>query len=94
MTFEEAKELAASLREKQEKYSYQYYVLNQSEVSDFEFDRMMHQLMELEEQYPELLTADSITHRVGGVAENSFESVDCIRRFERWSSLRNFYRYC
>ena len=75
MTCEEAKELAASLREKLEKYSYQYYVLNQSEVSDFEFDRMMHQLMELEEQYPELLTADSITHRVGGVAENSFESV-------------------
>ncbi|MBR2001600.1 MAG: NAD-dependent DNA ligase LigA, partial [Firmicutes bacterium] len=75
MTFEEAKELATSLREKLEKYSYQYYVLNQSEVSDFEFDQMMHQLMELEEQYPELLTADSITHRVGGVAENSFESV-------------------
>ena len=75
MTFEEAKELAASLREKLEKYSYQYYVLNQSEVSDFEFDQMMHQLMKLEEQYPELLTADSITHRVGGVAENSFESV-------------------
>ena len=75
MTFEEAKELAASLREKLEKYSYQYYVLNQSEVSDFEFDQMMHQLMELEEQYSELLTADSITHRVGGVAENSFESV-------------------
>ena len=75
MTFEEVKELAVSLREKLEKYSYQYYVLNQSEVSDFEFDRMMHQLMELEEQYPELLTADSITHRVGGVAENSFESV-------------------
>ena len=75
MTFEEAKELSASLREKLEKYSYQYYVLNQSEVSDFEFDQMMHQLMKLEEQYPELLTADSITHRVGGVAENSFESV-------------------
>ena len=75
MTFEESKELAASLREKLEKYSYQYYVLNQSEVSDFEFDQMMHQLMKLEEQYPELLTADSITHRVGGVAENSFESV-------------------
>ena len=75
MTFEEAKELATSLREKLEKYSYQYYVLNQSEVSDFEFDQMMHQLMEWEEQYPELLTADSITHRVGGVAENSFESV-------------------
>ncbi len=75
MTFEEAKELVVSLREKLEKYSYQYYVLNQSEVSDFEFDQMMHQLMDLEEQYPELLTADSISHRVGGVAENSFEPV-------------------
>ncbi len=75
MTFEEAKELSVSLREKLEKYSYQYYVLNQSEISDFEFDKMMHQLMELEEQFPELLTPDSITHRVGGVAENTFDEV-------------------
>ena len=75
MNFNEAKALAADLREKLEKYSYQYYVLNQSEVSDYEFDRMMHQLMDLEQQYPELLTADSITHRVGGMAENTFEEV-------------------
>lgn len=71
----EAKVLAKELREQLEKYSYQYYVLNQSEISDYEFDQMMHRLMELEQQFPELLTADSITHRVGGMAENSFEEV-------------------
>ncbi len=75
MNFNEAKILADDLREKLEKYSYQYYVLNQSEISDYEFDQMMHQLMDLEQQFPELLTADSITHRVGGMAENSFEEV-------------------
>ena len=75
MNFEEAKILADDLREKLEKYSYQYYVLNQSEISDYEFDTMMHQLMDLEQQFPELLTADSITHRVGGFAENTFEEV-------------------
>ncbi len=75
MNFNEAKALAADLREKLEKYSYQYYVLNQSEVSDYEFDQMMHQLMDLEQQFPELLTADSITHRVGGMAENTFDEV-------------------
>mgnify|MGYP002519713024 CR=1 FL=1 len=76
MNFEEAKILADDLREKLEKYSYQYYVLNQSEISDYEFDTMMHQLMDLEQQFPELLTADSITHRVGGFAENTFEKYD------------------
>ncbi len=75
MNFDEAKNLAEELREKLEKYSYQYYVLNQSEISDYEFDRMMHQLIDLEQEFPQLLTADSITHRVGGVAENSFAEV-------------------
>lgn len=75
MTLKEAKELVLSLREKLEKYSYQYYVLNESEISDFEFDQMMHQLMDLEEQFPELLTEDSISHRVGGMAENTFAAV-------------------
>ncbi len=75
MNFDEAKILAEELREKLEKYSYQYYVLNQSEISDYEFDKMMHQLMDLEQKFPELLTADSITHRVGGVAENTFAEV-------------------
>ncbi|MGN0663895.1 MAG: NAD-dependent DNA ligase LigA [Negativibacillus sp.] len=76
MDFSQAKELADSLREKLERYSYQYYVLNESEISDYEFDRMMHQLLDLEQQFPQLLTPDSITHRVGGMAENSFEPVN------------------
>ncbi len=74
--FLDAKKTAEDLREKLEKYSYQYYVLNESEVSDYEFDRMMHQLIDLEKEFPELLTPDSITHRVGGLAENSFAPVE------------------
>lgn len=74
--FLDAKKTAEDLREKLEKYSYQYYVLNESEVSDYEFDRMMHQLIDLEKEFSELLTPDSITHRVGGLAENSFAPVE------------------
>lgn len=76
MEREEAAKKAQELRQQLEKYSYQYYVLNQSDISDFEFDKMMHQLLDLEEQFPELLTPDSISHRVGGFAENSFAPVE------------------
>ncbi len=75
INFDEAKYIVEELRSKLEQYSYQYYVLNQSEISDFEFDRMMHKLMDLEKEFPKLLTADSISHRVGGFADNSFAEV-------------------
>ena len=72
----EAKKLAEQWRGQLELYSYQYYVLNDPQVTDFEFDKLMHQLMDLENQFPELITPDSPTHRVGGVAENTFAPVE------------------
>ena len=73
-----AKELASELREKIEYYSKLYYEQDDPAISDYEFDRLMHRLIDLEEEYPELVTPDSPTHRVGGRASNSFAPVEHI----------------
>ena len=70
----EIREEAASLREKLNRYSYSYHVLDRSEVSDYEYDMMMRRLKELEEQHPELRAPDSPTQRVGGPALSKFET--------------------
>jgi len=53
------------LREKLRHHEYLYYVLDEPEISDAEYDRMMNRLRELEAAHPELATADSPTVRVG-----------------------------
>ena len=72
----EAKQRAVELRELLDKYSYQYYQLDAPEVSDYEFDMLMQELKGIEEEYPELITADSPTQRVGGEASGKFEKVE------------------
>ena len=52
-----------------------YYMGNESDVSDYDYDMMMRELSSLEEEFPQLLKADSPTHRVGGSSDNTFESV-------------------
>lgn len=64
------------LSEQLEKYTYSYYVLDNPEVSDYEFDMLMQELKALEEMYPELILPTSPTQRVGGTASNSFEKVE------------------
>jgi DNA ligase (NAD+) len=56
---------AATLREELERANYQYYVLDQPELSDAEYDRKFRELVELERAHPELRTPDSPTQRVG-----------------------------
>lgn len=63
------------LKDKLNNYSYHYYVLNESLVSDFEFDKMLRELENLEEQYPEYKTSDSPTVRVGGSVQSGFNPV-------------------
>ncbi len=63
------------LRELIEKYNYEYYMLNNSSVSDFEFDQLMNELIALEKDHPELVTPDSPTQRVGGAASSKFDKV-------------------
>ncbi len=57
------------------KHDYQYYVLDAPTISDGEYDGLYRRLVDLEKTYPELITTDSPTQRVSGVALNAFESV-------------------
>ncbi|MDC4164497.1 NAD-dependent DNA ligase LigA [Acinetobacter baumannii] len=57
------------------KHDHAYYVMDQPTISDSEYDHLFHQLKALEEQYPELVQADSPTTKVGGQALSKFESV-------------------
>src|SRR5580704_10899400 len=63
------------LREKLHHHEYLYYVLDQPEISDAEYDRMMRRLQEMEAAHPELVTPDSPTQRVGGKAREGFVKV-------------------
>ncbi|MEN8786523.1 MAG: NAD-dependent DNA ligase LigA [Flavobacteriales bacterium] len=56
-------------------YNYQYYVMDNSVVSDFEFDSLLKELQELEEKHPEFASALSPTKRVGGDVTKKFEQV-------------------
>ena len=71
----EAKKTAASLRESIIHHDYLYYVQAQPEISDTEYDKLMKQLENLEKQFPDLVTSDSPTQRVGGMLEGGFQSV-------------------
>ncbi|WP_061792180.1 NAD-dependent DNA ligase LigA [Cytobacillus firmus] len=57
-------------------YNYEYHVLDQPSVPDAEYDRLMRDLIELENQFPELKTEDSPTQRVGGEILDMFEKVE------------------
>ncbi len=61
-----------SLREKIRHYEYLYYVLDDPEITDAEFDLLMNELKRLEAEHPELITPDSPTQRVGGKPREGF----------------------
>ncbi|EZP78387.1 NAD-dependent DNA ligase LigA [Parageobacillus genomosp. 1] len=64
------------LRELLNKYNYEYHVLDRPSVPDAEYDRLMQELIALEEQYPEFKTKDSPTQRVGGQPLDAFQKVE------------------
>lgn len=63
------------LRQLLERYNYEYYVLNQSSVSDQEFDRLMQELQSLEASHPEVDSSHSPTRRVGGMVATEFNKI-------------------
>ncbi len=65
----------AALREKIRHHEYLYYVLDNPEISDAEFDKLMQQLKDLEAEHPSLITPDSPTQRVGGKPREGFVKV-------------------
>jgi DNA ligase (NAD+) len=66
------KQRIESLREQIRDHQHRYYVLAQPIISDYDFDQLLRELEKLESEHPELITPDSPTQRVGGIAESGF----------------------
>jgi len=78
------------VREKIRYHEYRYYVLDDPEISDAAFDRLMNRLKEIEAAYPELVTPDSPSVRVGGAPREGFQTV---RHDRPMLSLDNAFSY-
>jgi DNA ligase (NAD+) len=75
MLTEAIKKKVEKLREEIEYHNYRYYILDQPEISDAEYDRLLRELEKIEEEYPELLSPNSPTQRVGAPPLEEFEIV-------------------
>jgi DNA ligase (NAD+) len=84
----EAKRRVEELREQINHHNYRYHVLDQPEVSDFEYDQLVNELKALEDEFPELITPDSPTQRVGATPEDLFAPV---KHRARMMSLDNVF---
>lgn len=71
----EPKERIDALTERLNRANYRYYVLDNPDMPDFEYDRLLRELEELEQKYPDYAREDSPTRRVGGEALSQFEKV-------------------
>ena len=71
----EAKKRIEELREKTEYYARKYYDDDEPEISDFEYDMLMVELRNLEKEYPEFISKDSLTQKVGGHVKEGFQKV-------------------
>ena len=77
-----------SLRNELNQHNYNYYVLDNPTISDFEFDQKLKKLQDLEEKYPEFFDENSPTQRVGGSVTKNFTTVE---HENRMFSLENSY---
>ncbi len=80
--FENKRARAAELRRIIEYHNKKYYENDEPEIEDFEYDRLLHELISIEEEYPELSTPDSPTKHVGGKADSQFAPVEHKVRME------------
>jgi len=76
MELAEVKERIEKLRAEIDHHNYRYYVLDSPEISDAEYDELMRALKQLEEEYPQFLTPDSPTQRVGAAPVEAFGVVE------------------
>jgi DNA ligase (NAD+) len=75
MSLRDAETRAARLRPLIQYHNYRYHTLDDPEIGDAEFDALLKELQTLEAQYPQLITADSPTHRVGAARAGAFQTV-------------------
>lgn len=76
MTLQEAEKQISQLREQLAYHGQKYYVEDAPEIEDYEYDQLYRQLEELEAQFPQLVSSDSPTQKVGGPALNTFAPVE------------------
>jgi len=76
LTLEQARKRAEELRKELNYHNYRYYVLDDPVVSDEEYDRMMRELTDIEERFPQLVTPDSPTQRVGAPPAEAFRPIE------------------
>lgn len=88
MTRQEAEARIKSLTTKINHHNHLYYQESKTEISDFEFDQLLNELIKLETEFPELLQSDSPSQRVGGTITKEFETV---AHSTRMLSLGNTY---
>jgi DNA ligase (NAD+) len=62
------------LRKELHRHNYRYYILDDPEISDSEYDRMIQELLKLESSYPDLSSPDSPTLRIGALPLDKFET--------------------
>ncbi|GAC1527291.1 MAG: NAD-dependent DNA ligase LigA [Thermoleophilaceae bacterium] len=80
---------AAELRSKLEHHNHRYYVLDEPEISDTEYDKLLNELRDLEASRPELRTADSPTQRVGAKPLEKFRPVEHLQPMLSLANARN-----
>ncbi|PCH93488.1 MAG: DNA ligase (NAD(+)) LigA [Bacteroidetes bacterium] len=76
MNQEEAKKKIKMLSTQLEEHNYSYYMLNTSIISDFDFDMLMKELIDLEQDFPEFASINSPTKRVGGEVSKGFKTIE------------------
>lgn len=76
MEHQQIRKKIEDLRKKINKYNYEYHVLDKPSVTDYQYDLLMKELIELEKKYPEFITSESPTQRVGGEPLSHFEKVE------------------
>ncbi|MGZ4203451.1 MAG: NAD-dependent DNA ligase LigA, partial [Thermoleophilaceae bacterium] len=88
-TATDVEQRAAELRRQLDHHSHRYYVLDDPEVSDAEYDALLNELREIEAEHPELLTPDSPTQRVGAKPLEKFEQVRHLQPMLSLANARN-----
>ncbi len=76
MDMKQAEKRIKELQEVLTQYGYEYYVLDKPTISDHEYDQLLRELISLENQFPQFITPDSPTQRVGGEVLEGFKKVE------------------
>ena len=90
MTKEQAKNRIDELNKLTAYYAKKYYDDDDPEISDFEYDMLMLELRNLEKQYPEFISKDSLTQKVGGTVKEGFEKVEHVVPLQSLQDIFSF----